>query len=1111
MKRGGHGCRYRRAELAWDTQGGAMNNSACLLLLAAAAAFGQSQTGRISGRIIDPGGAVVAGAEVVATEQDTGVAYKAASSGTGVYAVPFLPPGRYRIEASHQGFKKYERPNITLATNEILALDIALELGRLTETVTVSDAPPLLSTVTSDVSQFVDPRTVADMPLNGRRAMSLVAANAATVWVDYGGEAKPNFSLAGGRVQSQMLWIDGGSGQNMRLGVGQVDIDPPVEVIREFRVVQNTYAAEFGGSAGGLIISTTKSGTNQIHGSGFEYFRNDKLDARNFFAATKPTLRYNLFGGTLGGPIRRNKTHYFGGYEATRRSTGLVDLLTVPTKEQSRGDFSQTTNAAGALIRIFDPASNRLEGGRNVRNQFPGNVMPASQLDAVAVKLMSFYPQANRAPDNRAGANNFIGNYSRGFRRDNITGKIDHVLTDRHHLNFRFLYNRDPLTFTTVHPNPLSDTRNASERYQMTYLASDTWTATPSLVTDARFSFSHRTFHNVSPGLGSNGPELLGLRGVPTGAFPTFTVAGMTALGSGTHERVQMPIRQQQIVNSWTWVRGSHVIKFGGELRRSTNLDILNTSISGNFSFATQPTALEGTANTGFALASLLAGFPNGYTLRSTDSLERYSYYLAGYFQDDWKIHPHLTLNLGLRWETDTPIMDRNNRMNGFDRTAINPVSGTPGVVRFAGVDGYPRDPYAGDWNNFGPRFGFAWQPWGQRKTVVRGGFGIAFAHPFDHGVPNLTSLGFERSAGLSTPDNGITAPFLLRNGVPPVNPGGEALTAAFGAVPVGRNPTTNVQFYERNRKLGYSQQFNLTIQRELGGSMVLEAAYLGNLSRKLSMANVNINQIRPELIPAIRPAGVFRQAFRPYPQFNGVTLTQPNFGITDYHAGALKVEKRLSHGLSFLSTYTWAKNLGNLDDSAGDLGDSQQFSDYYNRRADKGPSALDIRHRFTWGSVYELPVARKNRWIGGWTVGALSTIQSGGPFTVTTQTNTTNVFSAGGQRAHVVRDPNLSGSERSLARWFDTSAFVLPDAFTFGNAGRGIVRGDGRVNFDFSLVKNFNFREDAYVQFRGEVFNAFNHADFALPGRSLGGPGFGVVSDATEARVLQFGLRFVF
>jgi hypothetical protein len=351
------------------------------------------------------------------------------------------------------------------------------------------------------------------------------------------------------------------------------------------------------------------------------------------------------------------------------------------------------------------------------------------------------------------------------------------------------------------------------------------------------------------------------------------------------------------------------------------------------------------------------------------------------------------------------------------------------------------------------------------------------------------------------------------------VDSSGEALTPGYGAVPVGSAATTNVPFFERNRKTGYSQQFNFGIQREFPGNFLIEVGYLANLSRKLSVANVNINQIHPSLVDAVRPAGTFRQAYRPYPQFSGVTLTQPSFGITDYHAGIVKLEKRYSHGLNLLATYTWSKNLDNIDSSAGNLGDDQNYQDVYNRDLDKGPSGLDIRHRFTWSSVYELPLGPGKRWLrsgpgsrvlGGWSIGAIATLQTGGPFTVITQTNTTNLFSPS-QRANVLRDPNLDPGERTLDRWFDTSAFAEPAPFTFGNAGRGIVRADGRINVDFSLLKNFNFTENAFVQFRGEVFNAFNHANFGLPGHSIGGPGFGVISDATDARIIQLGLRIVF
>jgi len=1084
---------------------------------------GQGAQGRITGLVLDPEGAVIPNAEVVATNEETGVATRARSNEAGVYVIPYLQPGRYRIMARAEGFKTYERRGLVLETAQELNLDIRMELGSITETVEVTAEAPLLESTSATVGQFMDSRVVSEMPLGNRRALELARLAGAVVWINYSGLAKPLFSLAGGRVENQMFWLDGGSIQNMRLGVGQVDIDPPVEVIREFRILQNNYSAEYGGAAGGLIVSTTKSGTNEIHGSAFEYLRNDALDAAGYFAPVqdnkkiKAPLRYNLFGGTVGGPIIRDKTHYFVGYEGTRRTDEFTQTLTVPTERQRAGDFSQTFDTKGKLVPIYDPATTRVEGGKTIRDPFPGNVIPAARLDAVSKNLLRYWPLPNKPPTNVAGANNFSANRARKFTRDNVTARLDHVFSDNNRFYFRFVYNRDPYVWTSVLPDKIADTQSPfdASRYETNYVFADTHTWTNRLVMDIRYTFGHRIWHAKSAGLGSDVVRQIGLQGVPTGAFPQITVAGIASLGAGTHERRQFPIRQHQLVSNWTYVVGKHVIKFGGELRKSTNLDILRTSISGQYGFATTGTGLPGRSDTGYGFASFLLGFVNSFTLRETEPLDRYSWYPALYIQDDWKVTPNLTLNLGLRWETDTPIMDRNNRMNSFDPHAINPVSGTPGVVKFAGVGGWRTSPYDTDWNNLGPRLGFAWRPAGSERWVVRGGYGVFYEHPFAHGAPNQASLGYELSAARSSPDNGVTPAFYWGQGVPGVELTKPELNDAFGAVPVGKSPTTNVTFYELNRKTGYAQHFNLGIQRQLPGNAVVEISYVGNLGRKMPVSNITINQVPPHLMG---PGNA--QVRRPFPQFNNVQVLFPTLGTNNYHAGVVRLEKRMSHGLSFLATYTWARNIGIIDESgSGELGDDQLYQDAYNRRLDKGPLSIDIVHRFVWSSVYDLPFGPGRKWLtrglvsrilGGWTVGTITNIQSGGPFTVTMQTNTTNAFSPG-LRANVLRNPNLPVNERTIYRWFDTDAFQAPPAYAFGNAGRGIVRADGRITFDFSINKNFYITEQRYIQFRGELFNAFNHPDFMLPGRSLGGAGFGQITSATDPRTVQLGLRIVF
>ena len=1081
-----------------------------VLLAAGAPVWAQTAQARITGRVLDPAGAVIPGVEVTATNVDTGVPTRVRSNEAGIYVLPFLQPGQYNLSATAAGFKKYERQGIVLETAEVVEIDLKLEVGNVTDVVEVRAEAPLLESASSTVGQFIEGKTVAEMPLAGRRALELVRLSGNVIFVDYSNNAKPRFAVAGGRSYQAGYMLDGGNIQNLRIASAQVDIDPPVEVIQEFKVLQNAYSAEYGGSAAGLLVSTTKSGANSFHGSLFEFFRNDKLDAAGFFAPTEGTrkvkapLRYNLFGGTLGGPIVRNRTHFFAGFEGTRRSDGSTQVLTTPTAKQRAGDFSETLNQQGRLIPIHDPAS----AGRT---PFPGNVIPASRLDPVARNLLPYFPLPNRPAVNLAGAQNFSGNRAQVFKRENVTSRIDHAFHDKNRFYFRFVYNNDPYYWTSVLPNPIADPTNPFgpiTRWQTSYLFSDAHTWTPSLIMDTRYSLSNRKFVANSAGYGSKVIEEIGLKGVPSGAFPALQISGMSNIGSSAY-RLQAPIRQHQIVNNWTWVRGRHFFKFGGEIRESINKDVNRPIISGQYNFSPNSTGQIGNSATGFGFASFLVGYVNTFQLRETDELDRYSYYLAWFVQDDWKVTPGLTLNVGLRWETDTPIIDRNNRMNSFDRYAINPVSGTPGVVKFAGVNGWPREPYETDLNNFGPRFGFAWKPWGGDRWVVRGGFGIFFGGP-DISV-NGQSLGFEKSASLQSPDNGVTPAFILREGLSGVKLSGQELNDGFGAVPVGGRVTTDVDFFERKRATTYSEQFNLGIQRQLGSDTVVEVSYLGNLSRKIPNGSLQLNQVPPD---KMGPGNA--QIRRPFPQFGNVSAASAPIGMNNYHSGMIRAEKRFSRGFNFLASYTFSRAIGNATDAGGDVyGDNQVYMDLYNRKLDRGPDALDIVHRFAWSAVYELPVKPKEKWlkgvIGGWSVGSIVNMQSGAPFTVNTQVNNTNAFSAGANRANVLRDGNLPKSQRTVDRWFDTSAFVDPPPYTFGNAGRGILRADGRINFDFSISKNFFFRERNYVQFRGELFNAFNHPDFSPPNHTLGAPGFGAISSATAGRTVQFGLRVVF
>jgi len=738
----------------------------------------------------------------------------------------------------------------------------------------------------------------------------------------------------------------------------------------------------------------------------------------------------------------------------------------------------------------------------------------------VAAKLLSFYPLPNRAADNASGANNFKANYVVATPANFYMPKVDYNLSERNRITGRYIYNGGGSSETSVFADPGADPRNTAENQQQYTYSSWNRTINPTTVNDLRFTYLYRKFHNISSALGGDYPDKLGLKGVPNNAFPQIVPAGFSNLGTNAQERQQYPIVQHQIVDNLSKVHGRHSTKFGVEGRRSRNHEFNYPTISGAFTFATTPTGLPGNAATGSGLGSLLLGFPTNFAQNQTQELDRSAWYVAAFAQDDWTITPSLTVNIGVRWESDTPIVDVRNRMNGFDPQQINPVSGTPGVLKFMGLNGFRTTPYDFDRNNFGPRFGFAWKPLGYPKLVVRGGYGIFYAHPFDSGQPNTAALGFSTSTVLSSPDNGITAPFFLRNGVPSVQSTTAVLDDTYGAVALGKAVNTTVTYYETNRPTGYSQQFNFGLQHELPSQSVVEVTFLGNLSRKLASSNITLSQIPPQILGPAHQS----QVDRPFPQFNGVTIIAPPMGVSNYYAELVRFTKRYSHGLNIGGTYTWSRFFTNANNSGSSLGDDAgPYSNFYNRAADYGSADNDIRHRFSFSAIWALPFGEGRQFlsghvlgkiVGGWSISNISQIQTGPPMTVTTQTNTTNSFSAGALRPNVLRNPNLPKDQRTVTQWFDTGAYVQPAQFQFGNEGVGTLRAAGLINLDFSLQREFKFTEHFRMQLRGEFINAINHTNLGLPGHTLNGSGFGVISSLTAAsgpRQVQVGARVAF
>lgn len=1061
----------------------------CLLVLALAA-LGQTSTARVSGLVTDSAGAVIPAASVTLKNTATGIETKVQAGNEGLYTAAFLQPGPYELFVEAKGFKRFVRQGLTLDTGQALVLDVRLEIGSVAESVVVSAETPLLAADSSAISTLVENATIRNMPLASRRIGSLIRLMGN---VTFGSEASwegiTNFSIAGGRGRQQIWQLDGGNLQGVMLVTGIASVAPPVEAMEEFRIQANGYPAEFGRSTGGFISMTTKSGTNQFHGSLYEFLRNDAFDARNFFSATKPPLRYNVFGGTVGGPIRRDRTFFFFSYEGTRRRDGVTRILNVPTAQEVRGDFSATPGT------LLDPANGQ---------PFPGKMIPASRLDPVGAALARLYPTPN-VPGAPSGNRNFQQNAVNRTTGDSYILKLDHSLSARDRISGRYLKFRSPVQPGRVYPNPAADTvgDQLSDQFHVT----GNWVrnVSTSLFNELRYNYNRRT--NEDPSLYPSTINAdVGLRGVAQDGTANLNITGFTAIGQGGQYRLAGPGFQHQIINSTTWIHGAHQVKFGGEWRSSEMPDLWGDSRAGTFNFNDVATGR------GFGLASLLLGWVNTAAVNTGFTSARMNYF-AGYLQDDWKVNSRLTLNIGLRWDMDTPRSEKNNQQTGFDRFAINPVSGTPGAITYAGVGGTSVYAHRFDRNNFGPRFGFAYRPLGDR-LVFRGGYGLMYGPIYDDSITRANVVGFGDVRQFQSSDNGITPAFLLRAGVP--LPPAESPNPGFGAVPVGSSPRVSPDFYDPDLKATYAHHLNFSVQRQLAGSFLVEAAYTANLSHRVSGRATNVNEIRPE-----RRGARQDQALRPFPQYANVTQRAMNWGNSSYHGVNFKVEKRFSRGLNLLSNYTWAKFLDDVQ-SAADAGGGGPQS-YYARHLDKSYSGNDLRHRWVSSAVYELPVGRGRSLnlaqpvldaaFGGWSLGLISELRSGLPFGVTEQTNRLNAFSSS-QRPNLVGAWQLDGDRsraQLISQWFNTAAFVFPGDGVLGNSPRSVGQGPGSVGLDLSLLKDFAFRERVKLQFRGEFFSILNRPNFGLPNGARGSAAFGTIASAGGARQVQLGLRLTF
>jgi hypothetical protein len=1055
-------------------------------------------TATILGRVIDPSGAVVAGATVTAHNESTGIERSTVTTATGDFELSLLPiTGKYTLTVSMTGFQSEKIAGIELEVDQRARFDVSLKVGSVSENISVQAETPVVNTDTGSIGQVIQNRTILDLPLNGRDFTALAAL---TPGAQSGGNNSntgfPTIIVGGGHAAKTEILLDGISDQD-QLYDG-VEFTPSVDAIQEFKVQANSFSAEYGrGDA--IINATIKGGTNEFHGDLFEFLRNSALDARNFFnTGAKAQLEQNQFGGTVGGPIKRNRTFFFASYDGTRVRQGQSKNNLVPTQAERAGDLT------GLGVSVNNPVTGV---------PYPNNTIPSSDINPVTTYFLQFVPLPNTAQ----GTYYFNAPFTSNVDQGNI--RIDHRFNDADSLFGRYSIN----DLSQFNPGnyPVNGGSTRSIRVQ-NVVVDETHIFTPTLVNDLRLGYL-RMYSTILPqGLGTNYTVQSGIQGFQETTanfpgFPNLSVGGFETLISGNDfQPLVNPENMYEIVDSITWTKGAHTIRIGADLRRDFFTSTNAAHSRGDFNFSGQYTGAGfGDFLTGYPLSGS-RDFPRNIF---GETVNNYHFYV----QDDWKVNGRLTLNLGLRYEFNPQPAYFQNQASWFDpitgQIAVSEYHGAPNLVtqqvaKYAYPQfqqyfvtpkeaGLPNNLLFNQYNNWAPRLGFAFRPSNDNKTVVRGGAGIFYLLQSGNNTVSqpILNLPFIVDESKSQPTvNGVPTQ-QAQNFFEPFSTNSQFNTPlAFSFDPHNRTPL----LYE----------WNFAVQRQLMPDMALEVAYVGSKGTYLE-------QMVPFNIPAVNPNDNRPiQERLPFPAFAEAGTYLSNQNNSNYHALQVKLEKRFSKGLSFLASYVHGKA---IDATTNDQGGESFTGDPLNLRSMRGPSNFDVEDRLVLSYGYELPFGRGRAFmssaplivdavLGGWQVAGITTFQSGTPFTPVL---------GSGDPAHVNRDyatrPNAIGSpdlaHPGIDDWFNLAAFAEPAPYTIGNAGRNSVRGPGLQNWDISILKNFHFTERWYLQFRSEFFNAFNHANFSNPNANTDDPVHGgqITSTSTDARIIQFGLKLYF
>ncbi len=1047
-----------------------------LFLLLPVAAVAQTHRASLRGTVYDPNHAAIPGAKVSVTRVATGDVRTTTTDDKGEYGISSLPSGVYRVEVEMASFRRHDQ-RIEILVNQDQRLDVTLGVSGPESAIDSTDEAQLKKDSPS-LGTVIENRQVTGLPLDGRNfyELSLLVPGAVPPAQGSAGSVRGDFafSVNGAREDANNFLLDGVYNVDPKLNT--FGVRPSVDAIREFEMLTSTYDASFGRNPGAQVNVILKSGSNDFHGSLFEFHRNAALDARNFFApASEPKPKYirNQFGGAIGGPIKHDRTFFFADYEGTRSREGITRVTNVPTALERAGNFSQS---------VFGVPTNPFTG-----LPFDNGIIPDFFINPVGRAIAALYPLPNR----NEPFQNFVSSPILRDDNDSFDARVDHNITDRANLTFRYSFGDRNLfePFTGPSFSLVPGFGDSVKRRSQNGMVALTMVLTPNLVNESRVAFSR-----VAASVGQEASVLNSAVGLPAISsrardlgLSFITITGFSPLGDEGNNPQNSVTNVYQFLNNASYVSGDHLIKFGVDLRFSQQNAFRDVESRGRLQFSPFGQI------TGNALGDLLLGFPLLTSVARVDNpqqirTESYNFFI----NDSYRVTRRLTLTGGLRYEYNSPPVDAEDRANIYDVVSRSLVP--------VGTNGVPRSGFEADKNNFAPRVGFAWSV--SEKTVLRGGYGIYY---------DQSPLAPAEALYFNSPffDNNI---FFSLPGLP------LTLNDPFPSFFPFPLPDSALAI-QRDLRTGYMQHWNFNVERQLGSSSVIELAYVGSKGTKLLTAR-DINQPQPSVLPPGLPF-----VPRPDPRFDDIDLLESRAN-SNYNALQARFQQRLARGFSGLVSYTWSKSIDDASNFFSSAGDPNFPQNSYNVAAERGRSNFDVSHRLSASYAYGLPFGRGRRYLAddgwlstvlsGWETFGIVTLQSGRPFTVALLSEIDNsgtgrsILGFGANdRPNLIGNPELSNP--TTLQWFNTAAFAFPVPGTFGNAGRNILEGPGFQNVNASLVKNTALSERVNLQFRAEAFNLFNHPNFNLPDNFLGSPTFGRITSARDPRHIQFGLKLLF